>query len=208
MFKKKSYNGLTGKTKEHLLLDAGAFFKNFVVGEDTYETAKTAGKILGATKGGGEFSAKPNIRQIEIDGVKGAAKGMEVIDSWDVSMKANLIEITKESIVSSLCAATVDSASNDDYYVIKGKEYIDDEDYTENITYVGTISGSDKPVIVQVFNSINTEGLTLATQDKSETVIAAVFKGHYAEDDENPPFAIYYPKEAPAAEQTSGTETE
>ena len=35
-----------------------------------------------------------------------------------------------------------------DYYVIKGKEYIDDEDYTENITYVGTISGSDKPVIV------------------------------------------------------------
>lgn len=42
MNKKKSFNGLTKKTKENLMLDAGAFFKNFTVGEDTYETAKAA----------------------------------------------------------------------------------------------------------------------------------------------------------------------
>ena len=64
----------------------------------------------------------------------------------------------------------------------------------ENITYVGTISGSDKPVIIQVLNSINTEGLSLSMQDKSETVIAATFTGHYDDDDDNPPFKIYYPK--------------
>lgn len=194
MNKKKSFNGLTKKTKENLMLDAGAFFKNFTVGEDTYETAKTGGKCIGATKGGGEFSAKPNIRNIEIDGVKGKAKGMEVIDSWDVTLKANLIEVTKDTVSTSLCAAEVDESSNEDYYIIQGKDYIADDDYIENITYVGTISGSDKPVIIQVLNSINTEGLSLSMQDKSETVIAATFTGHYDDDDDNPPFKIYYPK--------------
>lgn len=196
---RKSINGLTSKTKEHLLLDAGAFFKNFEVGTDTYESAKEAGKLLGATKGGGGFDAKPNIRAIEIDGLKGNMKGSEQIDSWDVTLKANIIEITKNMLATALCASSVDEVSNEDYYVIKGKDFIEDEDYIDNITYVGTISGSNKPVIIQIYNAINTEGLSLTTQDKSETVIAATFAGHYEEDDDNPPFAIYYPKEIQTA---------
>ena len=199
---RKSINGLTSKTKEHLLLDAGAFFKNFTVGTDTYESAKTEGKLLGATKGGGGFDAKPNIRAIEIDGLKGNMKGSEQIDSWDVTLKANIIEITKNMLATALCASVVDEASNDDYYVIKGKGIIENEDYIDNITYVGTISGSSKPVIIQIFNAINTEGLSLTTQDKSETVIAATFAGHYEEDDDNPPFAIYYPKETQTTSNT------
>lgn len=194
MGKKKSYNGLTAKTTEHLLLDAGAFFKNFIVGEDTYDSAKEDGKLLGATKGGGGFDAKPTIRAIEIDGLKGNAKGSEVIDTWEVTLKANIIEITKDILASALCAAEVDSATDEDYHIIKGKDYIDPEDYINNVTYVGTLSGSDEPVIIQVYNAINTEGLSLTTQDKSESVVAATFKGHYGDDSENPPFAIYYPK--------------
>ena len=194
MKKRKTINGLTEKTKEHLLLDAGAFFKNFEVGTDTYETAKAAGKLIGATKGGGGFDAKPNIRAIEIDGIKGNAKGTEVIDSWDVTLKANIIEITKDVLAAAVCASEMDSESDDNYYIIKGKDCISYEDYIENVTYIGTISGSNNPVIIQVYNAINTEGLSLTTQDKSETVVACTFSGHYDFDDDNPPFAIYYPK--------------
>ena len=57
-FGKKTYNGITSKTTKHLQLDAGAFFMNFEVGKDTYESAKKAGKCLGATQGGGTFTAK------------------------------------------------------------------------------------------------------------------------------------------------------
>lgn len=97
MGKKKVFTGFTKETPENLLLDAGAFFKNFVYvpggdNNDTYDSAVAAGKLLGATKGGGEFSAVPTIRQIEVDGVKGRAKGLETIDSWEVYLKATILE--------------------------------------------------------------------------------------------------------------------
>ena len=71
--KKRSYSGFTKKTAEHLLLDAGAFFKNFTYEEggtsnDTFDSAVKAGKLIGATKGGGEFSAVASIRAGERPG--------------------------------------------------------------------------------------------------------------------------------------------
>lgn len=196
MKKKKSYSGYTKGTAEKLLLDAGAFFLNFKVDTDTFESAVTAGKLLGATKGGGEFAAVPEIRQIEVDGVKGKAKGLEVIDSWDVHIKANVLEVKKDSLAKALCASETDSETNAEYDIIKAKNYIDLADYIDNVTWVGTLSGSEKPVIIQIYNALNGDGLTLSTTDKAEAVIAMTFNGHYDDDEyqDNPPFKIYYPK--------------
>lgn len=194
----KTYSGFTDNTAESLLLDAGAFFKNYHMEEDTFETAVEAGKLLGATQGGGEFNATPDVRQIEIDGVKGRAKGLENIDSWEVSLAANVVEVTKEAICTSLCASKVDG-SMEDYDKIMAKNNIELDDYIENITWVGTLSGSEKPVIIQVYNALNTEGLKLTPQDKSEGVLAMTFHGHYDQKDlQTPPFAIFYPKSAKA----------
>ena len=117
MKKKRSFSGFTKQTPENLLLDAGAFFKNFIYevngdANDTFDSAVAAGKLIGATKGGGEFSAVPEVRQIEVDGVKGRAKGLEVIDSWDVYLKATVLETTTEAIHAALSAADVDSQSD------------------------------------------------------------------------------------------------
>ena len=101
----KKYSGFTTDTTKSLVLDAGAFFKNFVVGTDTFDSAVAGGKLLGATKGGGEFSAVPDVRQIEVDGVAGRAKGLEVINSWDVYLKAKVLEIKKSTIKTALCAS-------------------------------------------------------------------------------------------------------
>lgn len=197
---RKTYSGYTQETAENLLLDAGAFFINFDVEADTFETAVTAGKLLGATRGGGQFSAVPEIRNIEIDGVKGAAKGLTVIDSWEVKMTANVLEVTKEGLSKALTSSEVDSSTNENYDIIKAKNYIDLTDYIDNITFVGKLSGADEPVIIQIYNALNTTGLTLQTQDKNEAVIAMEFQGHYdAQELDNPPFAIYYPKEVPGA---------
>lgn len=191
----RSYSGYTQKTPERLLLDAGAFFKNFEVGKDTFASAKEAGKLLGATKGGGEFSAVPVIRSLEIDGIKGKAKGCEILDSWDVYIKATFIEVSKEMLLSALCASEADESSNEDYIIIKGKSNIETTDYIDNITWVGTLSGSDNPVIIQIKNAINTDGLKFTTQDKNETTIPVTFYGHYGDaESDTPPFEIYYPK--------------
>ena len=91
------FSGFSAGTAKHLQLDAGAFLKNFDPAQDTWESAK-ATKLIGATSGGGSFSAVPTVRRIEVDGVKGAVKGLETIDEWAVTLTANVKEVTAESI--------------------------------------------------------------------------------------------------------------
>ena len=191
----KKYSGFTTETAKSLLLNAGAYFKNYDVGTDDFDSAVTAGKLIGATKGGGEFSAVPEIRQIEVDGVAGRAKGLETIDSWDIYLKANVLEVKEATIQSGLAASSVDTSTNTDYDIITASNNLEVSDYIDNITWVGTLSGSNKPVIIQIFNALNTEGLKFSTTDKAEATISLTFYAHYTQDDlDTPPFKIYYPK--------------
>lgn len=191
----KKYSGFTTETAKSLLLNAGAYFKNYDVGTDDFDSAVAAGKLIGATKGGGEFSAVPEIRQIEVDGVAGRAKGLETIDSWDIYLKANVLEVKEATIQSGLAASSVDTSTNKDYDIITASNNLEVSDYIDNITWVGTLSGSDKPVIIQIFNALNTEGLKFSTTDKAEATISLTFYAHYTQDDlDTPPFKIYYPK--------------
>lgn len=191
----KKYSGFTTETAKSLLLNAGAYFKNYDVNTDDFDSAVTAGKLIGATKGGGEFSAVPEIRQIEVDGVAGRAKGLETIDSWDIYLKANVLEVKEATIQSGLAASSVDASTNTNYDIITASNNLEVSDYIDNITWVGTLSGSDKPVIIQIFNALNTEGLKFSTTDKAEATISLTFYAHYTQDDlDTPPFKIYYPK--------------
>lgn len=199
MGKCKVISGITAKTPENLVLDAGAFFKNFNVESpdggttpaDTFESAVTAGKLLGATKGGGGFSAVPQIRPIEVDGARGAVKGMQIIDGWDVKMTAKIVEVTPATIAAALGTTTTTTVSSKTK--ITAKVCISDEDYIKNITWVGNLSGSEDPVIIQVYNAFNTKGLEFAFADKGEAIIDTEFVGHYGDDLSTPPFVIYYP---------------
>lgn len=191
----KTYSGFTEKTAESLQLDAGAFFVNYKVGEDTYKTAVAAGKLLGATRDGGEFSAKPTVRQISVDGVKGRAKGLEALDSWEVYLSATVLELTEQALRNGLTATDLAESDLETHSVITARNNIELSDYYENVTWVGTISGSDEPIIIQVYNALNTDGISLTVKDASEGTVKMTFYGHYSQADLNtPPFKIYYPK--------------
>lgn len=188
-----TYSGFTATTAEKLLLDAGAFFKNFIVGTDTYATAVAANKLLGATQGGGTFSAVPTIRRIEIDGVKGAGKGLQTIDEWVVTLTANMKEVSEDILKLSLSTG-VSVVGSTGYKKITAANDIALTDYVDNITWVGRLSGEVLPVIIQVKNALSTGGLTLATVDKGEALIALTFTGHYDSTAlDTPPFEIHYP---------------
>lgn len=195
-----TYTGFNEDTAENLLLDAGAFFVNYEFGTDTYESARTDGKLLGATRGGGEFKAAMTVRQIEVDGVKGRAKGLERNDAWDVYIKATVLEVNESAIKHGLGSATVSTSTvATNYDIIEGNNDIALTDYIDNITWVGRISGSDEPVIIQVYNALNTDGLTLSVSDKNEATIGMTFYGHYDTSElDNPPFKIFYPNGANA----------
>lgn len=197
--------GYSASTKKNLLLGAGALYKNFVVGTDTPSTATA--KLIGATQGGLEFKATPSIRNIQIDGILGKVADLDVIDSWETSLAGSFIEINSEVIRRSLAAASVDS-SDSDYDVITGNTEFSSDDYLTNITYIGTLSGSNKPVIIQVKNAIDTGGLSFKTEDGKEGTVDVTFEGRYAISDEGePPFAIYWPKVPAEVENTLSTLT-
>lgn len=190
----KRYTGYNEKTKQNRMTGAGAYYKNYDPTTDTPSTATA--KLIGATKGGGSFMAKPNIRGIEIDGVPGKVMGMEEIDSWDVELAANVIEITAETIALALGASkTTTSTTPANYTKIEGKNTIDALDYEDNITFIGTVSGFDTPAIIQVFNALSMDGISLGMKDKDDAVIPMRWTGHYDENSlDNPPFAIWVPK--------------
>lgn len=189
------FSGFTQTTPKHFQLDAGAFLKNYDVAKDTWDTAKGT-KLLGATEGGGSFSATPTIRNIAVDGVKGAAKGLEAIDEWVVTLTANVKEITAENIKLGLAAADTSTVENPAGYTkITGRSEIKIEDYMDNVTWVGRLSGSGDPVIIVVKGALCLSGLTITFADKAEGKIPITVTGHYDPADlETPPFEIYYPK--------------
>lgn len=191
----KIYSGLTSATAEKLILDVGAYFKNYIIGTDTFESAVAAGKLLGATRGGGSFTAIPEIKPIEVDGAPDNTKGLMRIIRFDVKIAAQLLEISAETLAATLAAGRTDKTTNAIYEIITGSNRLELTDYVDNITWVGTLSGTAEPVIIQIYNALNMQGLTLNTTNKDEVVTAIEFTGNYAPDDlESPPFVIYYPK--------------
>lgn len=186
-------NGYTADSPKHFFLDSGAFYKDYDVNVDTPLTAES--KLLGLTRGGGEFAAVPTIRMIEVDGIRTNTKGFDRIDDWLVTLTGTMLEMTSENFQAILGAASVDTSTNLSYDIITGNQEIVDGDYSSNITYIGTKSGSSNPIILQVLNSLNKTGLTITTVDKNEGTMEAVFTGHYEPTEQcTVPFRIYNPK--------------
>lgn len=193
---RKRLTGYTDKTMNNRQTGAGAYFKNFDVETDTFTTAVEAGKLLGATQGGGSFSAKPTITATEVDGVPSDAVGMEDIDGWTVEMTANILEVTADAIQNALGASTVkdETINSQAYKKITGKSYIESTDYINNITFLGAMSGFDEPVIIQIYNAIAVDGININPQDKKSSVLSTKFKAHVSFDNlDEPPFAIFVP---------------
>lgn len=191
----KTYTGFNKNTTKYLALDAGAVYVNFDTETDTFENSKH--KLLGATSGGNTFEAIPEFRQVEVDGVSGKAKGLSILDFWEVSLTTNLLEFREDVYKYALAASESKDTTigESEYTEIKAKNYVSDSDYLDNITYVGKVSGSNEPVIIQIFNALNLEGLSVNYVDKDDIVAELKFEGHYdSENLDNPPFVIYTPK--------------
>src|SRR5699024_3062110 len=155
-----SKRGVTKQTAERMLLDAGAIYKNLEKDEDGNWT----GEALGATSGGNTFTVEVEQRQPEIDGVKSRIKGLSFVDTHEASLEVNLKELTAENIRRAIGPADLDE-SDADYDKVTGRTEIRDDDYLENIAYVGNLSGRNKPVVIILKNALSAEGFEMASED-------------------------------------------
>ncbi|MBU3098385.1 MULTISPECIES: SwmB domain-containing protein [Clostridium] len=177
--------GLTAATLQHLLVDAGAVYKNYALANEA---------LIGATSGGNEFDIKPKTRDIKVDGIKGTVKGLTQLVSTEVSLKVNMLEITTDTLKMALMA-DVDTASNPDYDIITGKNNIELSDYIDNIALVGTISGSTLPIVIILKNALSTDGIKFSNKDAADNLLPITFTANV--DPAIPAASVYeihYPK--------------
>ena len=192
------FSALKADTINGLQLDAGVILTNLSESEiEAFDNSKIAAKIkskdcLGATKGGAQFSAVPEVRSLfdGVDGARGAYKQGEIIDSWEITLKTTITELTAKNIERVVNATQ--TAKGSSYKAVVGEVGMINNKHFKNIAWVGNCAGGDKPMIIYLKDVINTNGVNFTAEDKNTGTIEVEFKAHFdlAKPDEVP-FAIY-----------------
>lgn len=204
----KPVTAVRPQTFERLQLNAGAFLKNFdlstyteysALEEALFAAIKDGTKTLGATRGGGTFTASPTMRSIEADGKRYEFKGSTVIDAWDIKLTATLMEITPDNFALALRTAekTEDkSFTTGKKTTIKLRTNIEDGDYIQNLVWFGNTSKGLVAIVLD--NALNNTGVTLTFSDKGEGTLPVEFHAYQdtVENNDYAPCAIYFFDEA------------
>ena len=189
--------GYTSTTSKTYVINAATVFTGV-----TYDSVGGAftGTLHGATSGGVTLTIEQKYRDIEVDGTSHTkVKGNKVMESATAMVVTNIKEITAETIRKSLNGKleTADEAdAPTGYKVITTKRYIEDADYTNNMAVVGTLSGTNEPVIAILDNVLCTSGLELGTEDNNEAVIEQTYEAHASVEQlqaDEFPWRILYP---------------
>lgn len=171
--------GLTERTTTSLQLNAGVFLKKYAK-----STAIESDDIIGATRGGGSFSAVPTIHQVSVDGAPTYVKGLERVDDWVVTLSvSNFLEFTTDALKLALGVGVdvADVDSNDKKITVKRE--IAAGNY-QDIYWVGDLS-SGKNVVIHLKNCLNLTGLSVTMNDRGEGTYPMTFTAHYGTDDLN-----------------------
>lgn len=197
-------SGLTAKTFKNLQLNEGAFLLGFDLSTYTdaatlataVAAALTAGTdVLGATIGGGSFSAEPSIREIEVDGMRYPFVGSTVNDMWTIKLSGTAKEVNADNFARFLMTCDKDTSKNNVTKLTVRTE-IKASDYISKLTWIG--STSEGLCAIELENVLNISGATLTFQDKGEGSIPFEFQAHCAdlESQDKAPFSIYFFKNA------------
>ena len=181
--------GLDATTFQRLELNAGVFLKNFsgtltssVTNAATFKTALDAAitartNILGATRGGGTFTATPESRQIEADGMRYPIIGSTVYDSWDCHLTGTMIEAYPGNWNLVLPTGTVTTSGQID--TLKFATALESTDYLTTLDWVSILSDGTY-LMITLKNALQVGAITFTFADKNEGTLPFDFKAHAA----------------------------
>lgn len=153
---------------------------------------------LGATTGGGTFTATPEFRNTGLNGLRKNTKGFMVIDEWDVSLKCSAVELTEEGL---LLAAGYGSAATDANVttITPAQGLVPDSEYAD--LWVSGNTSDGKIFAICIKNALNNNGVQLSFADKDTGKYDIDVKGNYtATTLDTPPFTIYLDKSVAVAD--------
>ena len=179
--------GLTDRTIVNLQLNAGVLLTKYTKGTDINED-----DIIGATRGGGSFTAVPTVHQAAVDGAPTYTKGLERVDDWVITLNATMVEVSDEAISRALGVGvtkteTGSGATKDTVFTVK--RTVNDDDY-KDLYWVGDLSNGQN-VVIKIKNALNTSGFNLTFTDRGEGTYALALIGHFTVDDlDTAPFEL------------------
>lgn len=88
--------GISKETPDRIIIDAGAVYLDYGLATQ---------RLLGATRGGNEFNLNRTSKNIEIDGLKGAVKGLKRIVEVNPQITANLLELSVDNLIAAIGGA-------------------------------------------------------------------------------------------------------
>ena len=164
-------HGITTDTIKKMILGAGVIYKNLKYSQNDW-----TGTPLGATSGGIKFNWEAQWLDVEVDGATVLVKGISKQKVGEsASIEGQMTELTEDILVTALHLVE-DESDDSNYTKYVSKENItEDDDYLENIAYVGTLS-SGKNVIIILPNAICTEAFELETKNAEQTTFAVKFE--------------------------------
>jgi lysozyme len=181
--------GISTDTANRLLINEGVVYLNY---------GEAGERLLGATRGGTEFSIEQEVQDPEIDGKKGPLKGTRRIVESIATLSCELLEITRENFMLAIAGSTSTTVgiAPDDYNSVRRTRELLDADYAENIAVVGELSDGTQ-VIVLLYNALNTEAIALAQEDRNEATLPVTFTAHFDPADmATEPWEIRFPTAA------------
>ena len=128
-------SGLNVDTPDRIFVDAGAVYLNYGLPDE---------RLLGATRGGNEFNLNREIRDIEVDGVRGSVKGLRRRTVCRPQITCNLIELSLDNLIKAIAGA---SSAGTPVTKVVDAEYLGDgstgiDDWT--LAHFPVVAGSEK----------------------------------------------------------------
>lgn len=156
---------------------------------------------LGATTGGGTFTATPEFRVPGLNGLRKNTKGFMVIDEWEVSLKCSAVELTESGF---LLAAGYGSAAESANVttITPAQGLVPDSEYAD--LWVSGNTSDGKIFAICIKNALNNNGVQLSFADKDTGKYDIDVRGNYtAATLDTPPFIIYLDKSVATANAIS-----
>lgn len=163
---------ITRKDLEKVQIDHGMVFLDYGL---------TSQRFLAPTRGGGEFHASVEMRDIEFDGKVAKTKGAQVIDGNAATIKVTLLNMTQENLRLALPGVLAEK-SEDGKITSPKTGVIADENYLQNVTVFGkTLDGKYKKFVIN--NPMSEGELGVTMQQKAEGELEVEFTAHDSIDE-------------------------
>ena len=135
-------------------------------------------RTIGPTRGGGEFSVKQSIRDIEFDGMKGKTKGMQVVESVDALLTVTHLDTSMASLADAMPYATYDDVSDTITCGSANIGVIPLTSYLKNVTmYCKTIKGDYRKITL--YNAMSEKEFSLVAKAKGEGEVSLEINAHW-----------------------------